>query len=127
MDKAETYPNIDERCAHYASVIVSQRGTSKEAGALQTVIRNALGVMREQGLYAFKLFVDYRAKIGGNLIWEQTRALWQDSVVGPLLSNAQNDLDGVRTLTTDLNDLLLAREITERMLIYALYGLKATG
>ncbi len=119
-----TYLKVDERCAHYAQRIIDTRG-NLDAKKLQTTVRNALGVMREQGLYAFKLFLDYRKGDGGAVIWEQTKCLWQNGEIGLWPSGNANDGAKVRQLTTDLNDLLLAREVTERMLIYALYGLRA--
>ncbi len=120
--------NVETKCAHYGSLIVDQATDRKK---VETVTRNALGVLREDGLFAFYLYLQYRSKEGGGLVWKQVKALWQDSAVGPLMSgdgnDQQTDREQVIALTGDLNDLLLAREVAERALVYALYGLRAGG
>ncbi len=116
--------NIETRCAHYGSLIVDRAPDRKK---VETVTRNALGVLREEGIFAFYLYLQYRSKEGGGLIWEQVKGLWQDEAVGPLMSSDGSDREQVIALTGDLNDLLLAREVAERALVYALYGLRAGG
>lgn len=119
--------NIEPRCAHFGSQIVQNKGAVRDPKRLETIVRNALGVMREEGLYAFYLFLEYRWEEGGKVIWPQVRALWQDQAVGPLWPAGRGDNEGVIALTDDLHDLLLARQVAERALIYALYGLRAEG
>lgn len=119
------HPNIEALCAKYGSEIVKKRGEKKEPKKLETVTRNALGVMREEGLFAFYLYLQYRWKEGGKIVWPQIAALWQNKGIGPLVSSPSVNREQVIALTGNLNDLLLAREVTERALIYALYGLRA--
>ena len=121
------HTNIEARCAHYGSQIVKNKAQAKDPKRLETITRNALGVMREEGLFAFYLYLQYQKKDGGKVIWDQVKALWRDEAVGPLLSGGGGDREQVIALTEDLNDLLLAREVAERALIYALYGLRAGG
>ena len=131
-------PSIEAHCARYGSQIEQNRGPEKEAKKLEATTRNALGVLREEGLFAFYIYLGYRWKEGGHVIWPQVWGLWGDQAIGPLIkkseSNDQNkdpkeqwrqSREHVITLTENLNDLLLAREVTERTLIYALYGLRA--
>ena len=117
--------NVETRCAYYGSHIVDQAADRKKK--VETVTRNALGVLREQGIFAFYLYLQYRSKEGGDLVWQQVKALWRDQEVGPLMGGGGNDRQQVIALTGDLNDLLLARQVAERALIYALYGLRAGG
>ena len=119
--------NIEPRCAHFGSQIVQNKGQAKDPKRLQTIVRNALGVMREEGLFAFYLYLKYRWGEGGQVIWPQVKGLWQDEAVGPLWPEGQDDREGVIALTEDLHDLLLAREVAERALVYALYGLRVEG
>jgi len=119
------FPNVEALCARYGSQIVQNKGSEKEAKRLETVTRNALGVLREEGLFAFYIYLQYRLKEGGEVIWTQVGKLWQDKAVGPLLSGNGEERKQVIALTESLNDILLAREVTERALIYALYGLRA--
>ena len=117
--------NIEPRCAYYGSQIAE--ATEVDSKRLQTIVRNSLGVMREEGLYAFYLYLRYRWSEGGRAIWPQIKNLWEDEAVGPLWPEVEEDRDGVISITEDLHDLLLAREVAERALVYALYGLRAGG
>ncbi len=119
-----TKRNLEAVCAEYGSAIERRKGGDKEAKRLETIVRNALGVLREDGVFAFYLFLQYRKDDGGGIIWDEVRKLWRDNAVGPLLSGNGSDREQVIALTDDLTALLLAREVAERTLIYALYGLR---
>lgn len=119
----ETRHNLEAVCAGYGSAIERRKDEAKDAKRLQTLIRNALGVLREDGLFAFYLFLQYRKGEGGGVIWDEVRQLWQDAAVGPLLGKGGGKAEVIQ-LTDDLPALLLAREVAERTLIYALYGLR---
>ena len=124
------YTHLEPLCAHFGSQIVQDKGQAKDPKRLETIVRNALGVMREEGLFAFYLYLRYRWEDGGKVIWPQIRALWREEAVGPLLgggSDDENDREAVIALTDDLPKLLLARQLAERALVYALYGLRAEG
>lgn len=116
--------NLETVCADYGSAIERRKGGEKEAKRLETIIRNALGVLREDGVFAFYLFLQYRKNEGGEIIQDEILKLWRDDAVGPLLSGDGDARKQVIALTDDLTALLLAREVAERTLIYALYGLR---
>ena len=118
-------PSIEARCAHYGSEIVRNKGPADKAKKLETTVRNALGVLREDGVFAFYLYLRYKWGEGGETIWEQMEALWQDKSFGPLLPGDGEERDRVIELTGDLEALLLARRVAEQALVYALYGLRA--
>jgi hypothetical protein len=121
---SQSHPSMEACCARFGSQIVKNRkwrGTDPKR--LETIARNALGVMREEGLFAFYLFLRYRWDDGGRVIWPQVKSLWQE--VGPLLGTDGDDRQQVIALTENLHDLLLARQVAERALVYALYGLRA--
>ncbi len=120
------YTHLEPLCAHFGSQIVQNKGRAKDPKRLETVVRNALGVMREEGLFAFYLYLRYRWEDGGKVVWPQIRALWREEAVGPLLGGG-DDREAVIAMTDDLHKLLLARQLAERALIYALYGLRAEG
>ncbi len=129
-----TYQHLEAVCAQYGNKIESRKDEAKDVSRLQTILRNALGVLREDGVFAFYLFLQYRAKKdargkdeGGGIIWDEIRQLWRNDAVGPLLTGKGSDRDQVVALTNDLQALLLAREVAERTLVYALYGLRAKG
>ncbi|HID65324.1 MAG TPA: hypothetical protein EYP49_21615 [Anaerolineae bacterium] len=114
---------IEPRCAFFGSRIADEK--SVDSKRLQTVVRNSLGVLREEGLFAFYLYLKYRWDEGGQVIWEQIKSLWEDEVTGPLWKGGLEDREGVIALTESLYELVLAREVAEKALTYALYGLRA--
>jgi hypothetical protein len=119
------HTHIEARCAEYGSRIVENRDQAgKGEERLQTVTRNALGVLREDGVFAFYLFLRYRWGEGGDVVWEQIQGLWKNEALGPLMGSG-SERDSVIALTKNLPDLLLARQAAERALVYALYGLRS--
>lgn len=126
MSEQKKLTNLEAICAQYGSQVVEHQGRAKSLERLQKVLRNALGVMREDGLFAFYLYLQYQKKDDGGVIWEQISRLWRDESVGPLLGS-NTDRQAVIELTNDLDSLLLARQVAEQTLIYALYGLRAGG
>lgn len=122
--------NMETLCARYGSKIVEDKAQVKDEKRLETIVRNALGILREEGIFAFYIFLQYRGDKngkdeGGKLIWSQVSALWRDKKAGPLVSGGGDvSRDQVIAVTEDLQTLLLARQVTERMLVYALYGLR---
>lgn len=126
MSEQEKPTNLETLCARYGSQIVEHKEKAKSPERLQNVLRNALGVMREQGTFAFFLYLQYQKKDDGGVIWDQIKGLWQCEALGRLLGQGA-DRQAVIDLTDDLNDLLLARQVAERALVYALYGLRAGG
>lgn len=124
------YQQLEAVCAQYGSKIEQRKDEAKDDSRLQAIIRNALGVLREDGVFAFYLFLQYRKKDSGGVIWDEVLHLWQNEAVGPLMKEVKNEQEAraeVIALTDDLQALLLAREVAERTLIYALYGLRAGG
>ena len=115
--------NIEPRCALFGSRIADDGSVDRKR--FQAVVRNSLAVLREEGLFAFYLYLRYRWGEGGQVIWEQIKSLWQDERTGPLWKEGLEDREGVIALTDNLYELVLAREVAERTLIYALYGLRA--
>ena len=120
----EGYRSMEAYCARFGSQIVQSKA-QVDPKDLETITRNALAVMREEGLFAFYLFLCYRWEKGGNVIWPQIKALWQSDAVGRLLGAGSDDREGLIALTKNLHDILLARQLAERTLTYALYGLLA--
>ncbi|HFD38240.1 MAG TPA: hypothetical protein ENJ31_00095, partial [Anaerolineae bacterium] len=82
------YTHLEPLCAHFGSRIVAADGV--DSSRLQTIVRNALGVMREEGLFAFYLYLRYRWEDGGKVIWPQIRGLWREEAVGPLLGGGDD-------------------------------------
>lgn len=126
MTQAQTdigYRSMEACCARFGSQIVQDK-KGVDAKDLETITRNALAVMREEGLFAFYLYLQYRKDKGGQVIWDGVKALWQSGEGGQLLGT-DDERAALIALTENLHDVLLARQLAERMLTYALYGLIA--
>ncbi|MBT1279459.1 hypothetical protein VTU32_00540 [Thermoanaerobacter sp. CM-CNRG TB177] len=121
--------SLDQLCAEYGYKFaeqVSQRlGNPKTA---ETLITKALGVLQEQGLYAFILFCESRGndeKHGAEEIKRLAKEVLKDKL--QLISNG-DILEEVRKkdgLASRLYDLMLAVQVLEKSLIYARFHAKA--
>ncbi len=95
----------------------------------EAFLTKALGVLQEQGLYAYVLFCKSRGdkeNQGANkIIIELTRELFKEKLKiigdGDLLEEIRKE----NGLTSNLENLVLAIQILEKTLIYARYHAKA--
>jgi len=124
--------NLDKLCAKYGYEFakeVSQTFNS-DAKKAESLLTKALGVLQEQGLYAFALFCESRGSAesnGAKKITEITTKLLNEL---NLISNTNNTdlLEEIRKdngLASRLEDLILAIQMLEKSLIYARYHAKA--
>lgn len=110
--------NLDLECAKLGEKLAA--GANKEREKLLT---DSLGVLQEQGLYAFFLFLG--ASKRGNR-QELSKACASFLRKQRLLDGNQNDLfGGLRSLARRLDDLLFARDLLMQALVYARYHARA--
>jgi len=118
--------NLDAHCAHCASEIVdlSDHGQRRDKD-LENRLNDALGVLQQDGFYAFYLFLKYR-ELDRNPkdVWSKVKILLRKDAVGAPLPQGDDEA-AVIEMTEDLQKLLLARQLTERTLVYARYGLRS--
>lgn len=122
--------NLDRLCAEYGNKFAKE--VSKRLGnakAAETFITKALGVLQEQGLYAFLLFCESRGdseKPGAVVIKKLTKEILKDRLG---LINDRDILEEIHDknngLASRLDDLLLAIQVIEKSLIYARFHAKA--
>jgi hypothetical protein len=130
--------NLDQLCARYGYQIAADVcGAIKKAA--ENHITKSLGVLQEDGVYAFALYQvsrGKREKEGAEKLKELAKGLLHDARVPPFNSNSVPDLlEGVRGnpqkyltgLAEDLDSLLLAKRLLEQTLIYARYHAKSFG
>ncbi|MHA1252228.1 MAG: hypothetical protein ACTSRP_19740 [Candidatus Helarchaeota archaeon] len=125
--------NLDQLCAEYgfkfaSNVSEALRNKPKSVTALFT---DALGVLQEQGLYAFALFCESRddakendKKSGSGIIKNLAGKLLKEL---NLIEN-EDILEELRKkvgLASKLDDLMLAIQVLEKSLIYARFHAKA--
>lgn len=121
--------NLDQLCAEYGNKFAKEvRQALGNPKAAESLLTKALGVLQEQGLYAFVLFCESRSsqeKEGAKKIDDLTKELLKDKlrlISGiDLLEEIRKD-DG---LASRLDDLTLAIQVLEKSLIYARYHAKA--
>ena len=116
--------NVDMICADYGSKIADRINNSDES-----LVNKSLGVLQEEGVYAFFLFLAAQAKDKENTpayciqkdIFDLLKVFFQS------IKDSQEDILSIvrNNLAEDLNNLFLAKAIIERTLVYARYHLKA--
>lgn len=114
--------NLDRLCAEYGYKFADEVSD-------ESLLTKALGVLQEQGLYAFVLFCVSRGsaeKERAEKIKQITTDLLKEEKLnlinnGDLLEEIRKD----NGLASNLDDLLLAIHVLEKSLIYARYHAKA--
>jgi hypothetical protein len=119
--------NLDQLCAQFGWKIAYQvhQAISKQA---ENHITKSLGVLQEDGVYAFFLYQESRGsreKEGAEKIKNCARELLKEANITGF-QNSNDLLQAVRDhLANDLDQLLLAKRLLEQALIYARYHAKA--
>lgn len=121
--------NLDRVCAEYGYNFAKKVSEADDFDAkkAEVLITKALGVLQEQGLYAFVLFCDSRPdgeKAGAEKMKDLAKKLLKKLKLindGDFLNELQKD----EGLLTKLDDLMLAIQVLEKTLIYARYHAKA--
>lgn len=122
--------NLDRLCAEYGHKFAEEikNANGFNAKKAETLITKALGVLQEQGLYAFGLFCESRGsseKSGAERMRDITKELLKDKLRiindGDLLEEIRKDSG----LASRLDDLMIAIQVLEKSLIYARYHAKA--
>ncbi len=121
--------NLDQLCAEYGyrfaeNVSVADGFNAKKA---EVLITKALGVLQEQGLYAFALFCKSRSS-GERAGAEEIEVLAKELLKKLNLINDGDLLEELRKddgLLTKLDYLMLAIQVLEKSLIYARFHAKS--
>jgi hypothetical protein len=131
--------NIDRLCAEYGLRIAEEifnafEGEEKrKKSKTENHITKSLGVLKEDGIYAFFLYQKSRTseKKGAESLWHTAANLLKEKEVGLFHKSVTDPLNAIRDkdtgLANNLDNLLLAKRILEQTLIYARYHAKALG
>jgi len=118
--------NLDFKCAEASEVIksflVSDGKAKKEA---ESLITKALGVLQEDGLYAFYLYMKAKDKSVYKSVEKESIKLFKEAF--PDLDINREGYLIAKDLVSELERLFLAKELLERTLVYARYHAKALG
>ena len=115
--------NLDQLCAKYGYDMCQAVNTQfKDKSKTENLITKSLGVLQEDGVYAFFL---YQVSRGKRELKEQAAKLLKAAKIKAFQS-PNDPLKAVRDeLANDLDQLLLAKRLLEQTLIYARYHAKA--
>lgn len=121
--------NLDKECFSYSIRIVEdtlknakdQKEKKKKAKNLFILLNKSLGVLQEDGVFAFYVYLKSEKDEDKNEIEKQTIELLKDTIDRQLDST----LEKIKSLATDINTLLLAKSLIEKTLIYARYQAKS--
>ena len=123
---------LDMKCAEYGNKIIEEVGNAGEKKKIETMITKALGVLQEDGVYAFALYSKSKSgnenteKRTASTIYDKACKLLKHDKISLLPGNCNALLIGIRdNLSSDLDNLFLAKELLERTLVYARYHAKA--
>lgn len=128
-------PNLDQLCARYGHQMAQELSAAIKKAA-ENHITKSLGVLQEDGVYAFFLYQESRKseKAGADKLKALAAELLKQAGIKPF-DSAIDSLEAVRGnphkqiagLVANLDDLLLAKCLLEQALIYARYHAKALG
>jgi len=129
--------NLDQLCAQYGYAMcraVSDAFKGKDGkpdkAKTENHITKSLGVLQEDGVYAFFLYQASRGereRQGAEQLRDTAKEFLRKAGI-QAFQNAGDPLAAVRDhLANDLDQLLLAKRLLEQALIYARYHAKALG
>jgi hypothetical protein len=120
--------NLDLECAKTSDQIKTfiLSADAKMKKDAENLIGKVLGVLQEDGIYAFFLYMQAKKtqKIY-ETIEEHVKHLLKTAF--PSLDITQNGCKVAETLMSDLDRVLLAKDLLERTLVYARYHAKPLG
>ncbi len=134
--------NLDRCCAQYGWQMAEQAKEKLDSDTkgrnAEILITKSLGVLQENGVYAFFLYLASRSKkekegaeaikgIAAELLEEVQIPNFQLYTADPLLAVRGSKEQKVDGLADDLDNLLLVKRLLEQALIYARYHAKALG
>mgnify|MGYP005841097321 CR=1 FL=1 len=122
-------PNLDLLCARYGCDMAKQVYEALKKGA-ENHITKSLGVLQENGVYAFFLYQASRGEreeAGAKKLARSADALLAEAAVDAGRFGVGDPLTATLDLAANLDQLLLAKRLLEQALIYARYHVKAQG
>lgn len=114
---ASAFENLDLACARTGQAIAEK--PSKE---LEKLVTTALAVLEEQGVYALFLFLKTRGGKTAQTIEQKVREFLKTTPQQtPLLPDDGDVFASLQSMSEDLDELLLARDLLRQTLVYARY------
>lgn len=116
--------NLDFYCAKHGGKVGREvyEGLEEDKNKAENHITKSLGVLQEEGIYAFFLYQRSEKDGGGRKVEEEAIDLFAEETIG--LKLKEDALENALELCRYLDKLLLARNLLEQTLIYARYYIK---
>ncbi len=113
---------LDKIAAEYGFKLCDSITEHKE---LEKEINKALGILIEDGPFAFSIWLESENKESHKAIIFRSLEILKDKNI--FLTDGSKKLRDVllEDIASDLNKLILTKQVLERMLVYARYGAKA--
>jgi hypothetical protein len=114
--------NLDLKCAELGKQLAEGQGVD------EALLRDALAVLEEQGVYAYFLFLQSRRgreQRPAEAVCEASTAFLQSTPTGAPLLGAGDVWQALQQLGQDLDKLLFARDLLRQALVYGRYHAKA--
>jgi len=116
--------NMDRHCADAGWKMAEELWKNKKDGKPETHITKSLGVLQEDGLYAFFLY-QLKEDSFGIIVQKHCNCFLRSSSISLITQEIEDNLQAVRDLTGNLSNMMLAKSLLEKILIYTRYHLKA--
>jgi hypothetical protein len=114
--------NLDLKCAELGRQLAEGQGVD------ETLLRDALAVLEEQGVYAYFLFLRTRRgreQRPAGAVCDASAAFLQKTPSRAPLLGKDNLWQALQRLGEDLDQLLFARDLLRQALVYGRYHAKA--
>lgn len=113
--------NFDYLCAKYGQELLEYKGEANKTD--EVVIQKSLGVLQEDGLFAFILFLEAKNEPIRCSILKKVAELLDD--VNLTYTNKKDIREKILEITENMDDMFLAKDLIEKTLVYARYRAKA--
>jgi len=132
-EELSSIKNLDFSSAKFAQLIISNLKSNAKASEVDNLVTKSLGVLQENGVIAFTLFLSSKKDKEGKIakeIQKQCLALIKevknDLELPGNMSNSSQIIDFyIHKISSNLETLIFCKQVLEQMLIYARYGAKA--
>jgi len=104
---------------------LKERPKKLDAKEYEREVNKALGILIEDGLFAYSIWLESENKEPHRVMQTMSLTLLKDSEIG-LIKDSTDLRNGIlKEISTSIDKTLFARQLLERMLIYAMYRAKA--
>lgn len=112
--------NLDKECFKIGVGVLNGITDKKKIKDWENKLQKSLGVLEEDGIFAFYIYLKSENKQEDNAILDKAiECLKLVSI------SVDNSAENWKRITNDIDQLLLAKEVVEKMLIYARYYAKS--